>query len=167
MEFFYKWCRQKKKLIQELASKAEAYETSQPLRHLTKIKSELSGPGFRVLRALRWTQPSKVFHKAPLISVGNANSTLPYGFIKIYKTSLIFADVDLQLSPSVIDNSLSNVEINITDNDFSTNLNDSSANSFQQPHYFISEKRRLKFKEIHYFDHPKFGVILGVWPGSS
>ncbi len=29
---------------------------------------------------------------------------------------------------------------------------------------FLREQRRLKLKEIHYFDHPHFGVILTVRP---
>ncbi len=30
--------------------------------------------------------------------------------------------------------------------------------------YFIDEQRKLKLNEIHYFDHPRFGVILSVKP---
>ena len=33
-----------------------------------------------------------------------------------------------------------------------------------QPVYYLSEKRRVKFGEVHYFDHPRFGAIVGVWP---
>ena len=32
------------------------------------------------------------------------------------------------------------------------------------PIYRINEKRRIKLNEIHYFDHPKFGVIATVKP---
>ena len=31
-------------------------------------------------------------------------------------------------------------------------------------HYFMDEQRKLKLNEIHYFDHPNFGVILTVKP---
>lgn len=32
--------------------------------------------------------------------------------------------------------------------------------------YRLNEKRRIKFNEIHYLDHPKFGVIAKVSPPS-
>ena len=33
-----------------------------------------------------------------------------------------------------------------------------------QPYYFLKERRRVKFREVHFLDHPKFGILLTVWP---
>jgi hypothetical protein len=30
--------------------------------------------------------------------------------------------------------------------------------------YHLKEKRRVLFKEVHYLDHPKFGLIVKVSP---
>ncbi|MDT8407161.1 MAG: CsiV family protein [Methylococcales bacterium] len=33
-----------------------------------------------------------------------------------------------------------------------------------QPRYRIQETRQLKFNQLHYFDHPKFGILLTIQP---
>ena len=116
---------------------------------------------YRILHAAKWTQPAEIYQNAPLISFGVEDTSLPFGFVRVYKTSLIFADIDAQLSPITPEA--------ITDSSFTVNIGDDvdadyPSFEFQQPNFYISEKRRLKFEEIHYFDHPRFGVIMGVWP---
>ncbi len=155
--------------MQRLATKAIDYETSPALINLADIRNNLAAAGYGILHSAGWIQPAEVYQHAPLISFGAANSSLPYGFIRIYKTSLIFADVEVQYSPTrpevfVNDNTVTDANAR-ADIDSNEHLIASDTNlEFQQPHFFISEKRRLKFKEIHYFDHPLFGVILSVWP---
>ncbi len=151
--------------IQSLTSKAIDYKTSSTLIRLATIRNNLVAAGYGILHSARWIQPAKVYQQASLISFGTADSSLPYGFIRVYKTSLIFADIDIQYSPTrpeVFVNDHTVIDADADSNEYlispDTNL------EFQQPHFFISEKRRLKFKEIHYFDHPSFGVILSVWP---
>ena len=125
--------------------------------------------GNRILRTASWTQPSNVYHLAPLIPFGVEDTQMPYAFIRVYKTSLIFVDVDIQLSPQ------SNFDQISIGSDSAENLAAASVQTTgvinteslaPLENYFLSEKRRLKFKEIHYFDHPKIGAILGVWPAS-
>ena len=82
-----------------------------------------------------------------------AANPLAAGFVRVYRTSLIYADLNLQLSPPLPEASA----------DDSQDAEAPPAATWQ-PHYFIAEKRRLKFKQIHYFDHPLFGAILQVWP---
>ena len=107
---------------------------------MQRLQSGLMNSGYRILYRARWQQPPAVFQDAPVLRVGEAETRLQ-GAIRVYRTSLIFADVSLGLG------------------DF---LKDSEA-----PIYFINEKRRLKFKEIHYFDHPRFGALITVWPVDS
>ena len=131
-----------------LASRSNDFPVSITLDRLQQARSRLTQAGHRILRTASWIQPSAVYQYASLISLGLANTSLTYGFIRIYKTSLIYADIDLQFSPA----------------------SPASAYSPASPpdqlpeRYFLSEKRRLKFNETHYFDHPKFAVILGIWP---
>lgn len=152
-----------------LSAAARDYESSASLPNLAHIKNNLVDAGHGILHSASWIQPAHVYQNAPLISFGTVDSSLPYGIIRVYKTSLIFADIDIQYSPirqKVFANDNIVTDANESENADSngqlisteTNLED------QQPHFFISEKRRLKFKEIHYFDHPRFGVILSVVP---
>jgi hypothetical protein len=114
--------------------------------------------------------------------MGAENSSLPGAYIRVYKTSLIFADVDLQLNPLPIqvfdqDNGSANTLVTTTTAGSNSEtlssgsgldtvaVGGASTAEINYPaRYFLSERRRLKFKEVHYFDHPKFGAILGVWP---
>jgi hypothetical protein len=165
-----------------LSTKAtEDFEFDPALTHLAGVQRNLVDSGLRILRTANWIQPSAVYQNAPLVSLGIENSTMPYGFIRVYRTSLIFVDVDLQISPldgqaaSVLAGATIGTTVG-TGVDPSSNITDqaNAASSLaareeipDNPHYFISEKRRVKFKEIHYFDHPRFGVIVSVWPSES
>ena len=94
------------------------------------------------------------------LSTGNLKA-----FLKIYKTSLIFADLNMGLIANApIPTANSNEQTALQSNQQNT-LNVSTKSSAPGPLYFVNEKRRLKFKEIHYFDNPRFGAIIGVWPG--
>jgi hypothetical protein len=150
--------------MHSLAEQAVDFETSEELNHLSAVKAGLASEGYRILHSAQWIQPAEIYQDAPLISFGTEDTTLPFGFIRVYKTSLIFADIDIQLSPI----SSSSFTGSFNDENTVNDLNSQNAVvEFQQSHFFISEKRRLKFEEVHYFDHPRFGAILGVWPVSE
>jgi len=142
--------------IAALESGSDDFPIETALDRLDPARQQLSQAGHRIIRTASWIQPSAVYQYAPLISLGLADSSLT-GFIRVYKTSLIYADIDLQFSP---------------ESPSSATLPDGSSALSTPPdnlpeHYFLSEKRRLKFKEVHYFDHPKFGAIVGIWPSAN
>lgn len=124
--------------MQTLAQRASKHETSDSLRALQPVRRELASAGYRILAATRWRQPTSSFQKAPLIALGAPGGELPAGFVRVYSPDLIYADLQLHFSPAGVAGE-------------------------DRPQYFISEKRRLKFKQVHYFDHPLYGAILGVW----
>ncbi len=93
----------------------------------------------RVLKTLSWSQSEASYASSPLVKF-TAQQLI--GAIKVYAPNLLFAELNLRYTAS----------------------NLPSPNSTSLPSYFIDEKRRLKLNEIHYFDHPKFGVILSVRP---
>ena len=104
----------------------------------------------------------------------DADTALAAGFVRIYTTALIHADLHLQLSslpanPDLTDtDSVAVADTDIgedVEKDVEEDVGEDAAEDAPapQPHYFIAEKRRLKFGQIHYFDHPLFGAILGVW----
>ena len=106
----------------------------------------------------------------------DADTALAAGFVRIYTTALIHADLHLQLSPLPANPDLTDTDsVAVADTDVGEDVEkdveeeagedaaEDADTSAPQPHYFIAEKRRLKFGQIHYFDHPLFGAILGVW----
>lgn len=126
--------------LNRIAGKADDLVTQPGASRLKNIEDKLRQSGYRILQSLRWQQPAATFPGAPVVNVSNVDNPLQ-GYVRIYKTSLIFSDLSLALT--------------------------GSGGSAANPVYFINEKRRLKFKEVHYFDHPKLGAILTVWPAGE
>ncbi len=135
-----------------LAEQASARATSERVGNLASVRTNLIESGYHILNTTSWQQPASSYRNAPVIPLGRANTALAAGFVRIYTTSLIYADLNLQLTPPSPTPAIDATTVTATT---------------RQPHYFIAEKRRLKFKQIHYFDHPYFGAILGVWPVSG
>lgn len=150
--------------MQALAARASKHPTTAKLGSLEPLRARLEARDYRILATARWQQPAAFYPRAPVIALGRddgdvgeenavAENTvadkpinpLAAGFVRVYRTALIYADVNLQLSPPLP-------------------AAEASPAATWQPHYFIAEKRRLKFKQIHYFDHPLFGALLQVWP---
>lgn len=166
--------------MKALAARASAHPRTAQLASLEPLRERLLQANYRILDTARWRQPATFYPNAPVIALGgarddgdgdavgddggdaeavvddgvdgeavvdgdataNADNPLAAGFVRVYRTALIYADLNLQLSPPVAEESAPG----------------------WPPHYFIAEKRRLKFKQIHYFDHPLFGALLQVWP---
>ena len=150
---------------------------SDTLTYLEAAENSLIANGYHILKSVQWRQAASVYQDAPLVSLvdesKNPPSHLSAGFVKIYKTTLIFADIDLQLTLDRLARSIEGEETELATNSLSDTVaepNDEANGLSLSEHdpspanYFISEKRRLKFKDVHYFDHPLFGMILGVWP---
>ena len=156
-DFSSKRIAERLRQMSALAGKASEYETSDRVIKLEAVRASLLEQGYRILNTTRWRQPTSLYQHAPLISLG-ADNALVSGFVRIYTTSLIYADLALQLSPPLV--AVAYPRFDDSDPTAVVDL-DTVA---RQPHYFIAEKRRLQFKQIHYFDHPYFGAILGVWP---
>ena len=72
------------------------------------------------------------------------------GSISFYAGQLLHLLLDLEYQPPQI----------ITSNEQSA----SPAIPIEPVRYQLVENRRVKFKELHYFDHPKFGVLATVYP---
>ncbi|MYB33754.1 MAG: hypothetical protein F4X92_01200 [Gammaproteobacteria bacterium] len=154
-------------------SQNPAYDLTQDLRRLGDLVPRLNNSNLPVLASARWIQPAFFFQNAPVISLGVEGSRLAHAYFRVYKTSLLFADMALQLSPArpVVKPGFRYSE------ESTENTQDDPALGFDHeylfdawpevesldPEYFLIERRRIRFKEVHYFDHPAFGVILGIW----
>lgn len=161
-----------------LNKQTSPFAVSTQLNNLEMARARLLESGYRIVNTARWRQPKSFYQDAPLISLHAQNSAddsaaavtaddaADYerintaeehefgenefiGFVRVYTTALIYADVDLQLSPPSAPKPFLWLR--------------ADRDAAEPAHYFIAEKRRLKFQQVHYFDHPHFGAILGVW----
>ena len=149
--------------LSSLAAKVDTVDSSSQLNRLAGVRSGLLESGHQILQSMSWTQPSAVYQNAPVVALGSPVSDRFNGYLKVYKTSLIFADLDMRLSETSIKLPQPTVIEEIEDADQVLQSTPSLPVEVTE-NYYISEKRRLKFKEVHYFDHPAFGAIVGVWP---
>lgn len=83
---------------------------------------------YRLLAHYAWGQEALPSSEAAVFLLPPADFSQPLsGWIKVYASHLLFANLDLDYGG-----------------------------------YRMSEKRRLKLNENHYFDHPRFGILLRV-----
>lgn len=149
------------------------------LDELLEIQDSLEqSPEHEILQTLSWNQSEANYISSPLI-----NTLTPHmmGVIRVYAPNLLFAELNLTYVPdevleeslkAILDESVDTPE-EIVIPDFDTRISSIAYGGEYIappviepvfPRYFIDEQRKLKLNEIHYFDHPRFGVILSVKP---
>lgn len=149
------------------------------LDELLEIQNTLEqSPEHEILQTLSWNQSEANYISSPLI-----NTLTPHmmGVIRVYAPNLLFAELNLTYVPdevleeslnAILDESVYTPE-KIVLPDFDTRISSITYGGEYIappviepvfPRYFIDEQRKLKLNEIHYFDHPRFGVILSVKP---
>jgi len=122
--------------------------------HLAEINARLTAVrAYDVLYHVRWLQPSAQLPHAPRVGISlpaSSTRTGIHGIVRLYATDLLFVDVIMRfdLVPTTSSNQLSR----------------QSSASAQRSVHFLKQKRRVKFKEVHYIDHPRFGLLITVWP---
>ena len=107
---------------------------------------------YEILFHGRWSQTTSDRQGAPYIridlpAVGQSSTLI--GVLRLFATDLLYVDAFLRYRPAEQQANNQIVE--------STERN-------TQPYYFLKERRRVKFREVHFLDHPKFGILLTVWP---
>jgi len=153
--------KHQKELV-KLSNRASQLPALGGVSRLSAVEAALQKSGYRILQATRWQQPSAYFKDAPVYRISSNDGRLD-GALRVYKTTLIFADLLLSLkSPEILPLPLATPTIVDQGEQYPTI--DSAETDLQRPDFFILEKRNMRFEEVHYFDHPKYGAILAVWP---
>jgi len=133
------------------ASSNEFTALSSDAYRLNNIQGALArSRGYHVLYHRAWRQPAEdrahaVGYPVHTPAYGGGDSV--EGAITLLKERYLHLDVDLVLRESAVTAPGSYV-----DGPVST------------PVFRLSEKRRIRSGELHYFDHPRFGVIASVTP---
>lgn len=156
------------KLIQRMLE-AEELANSEKITNLTDkqlahLASRLqASSAYALITHLAWLQSLLPKRQAPLVALRrgvlsnvapSSNSAL-VGTVRVYGGHFILVELELLLRPS------GGTQTPIQ------NTSDSRFGYYERQfdvRYTLSEKRRLKLNEIHYFDHPMFGAILQVRP---
>ncbi len=94
------------------------------------------GQNYKALMHLAWMQSVRANRLSSAVQISNAEGTIN-GFFRLQRGNLIQMIVDIEYSPDTYGDGLI---------------------------YRLHEKRRFKLNEIHYLDHPKFGILARVSP---
>ena len=141
----------------------------------------IQSPDHEILHTLSWQQSEANYRDSPLIPVVTPHMM---GVLRVYAPNLLFAELNLLYVPGeILPEYLALEQAEGEDPMLATepepepeveplfaSINiDGDGDFFTVPEpieerYFIGEQRKLKLNEIHYFDHPRLGVILNVKP---
>ena len=93
---------------------------------------------YQALMHVAWVQPVNKNSLSTAVQISNADGTIN-GFFRMQRGHLVHMIADIEYSPASYAGSVI---------------------------YRLNEKRRFKLNEIHYLDHPKFGIIARISPVS-
>tara|TARA_Y200000002_G_scaffold169077_1_gene139433 strand:- start:1621 stop:2472 length:852 start_codon:yes stop_codon:yes gene_type:complete len=167
------------------------YRKSNNLDVLKKLNSKLEKNNeYEVLDSFKWIQ--NIDSKDDSKFLFHENAIKEYGiFLKLYRSRFLHVDIKSYLgvaSNKTNDttaekiqkyeskilksnqinkiNIASNLKLNLNEPnsyiDINQDKDDLKIESTEIINIFIDEERRIFNEEIHYFDHPKFGIILSV-----
>jgi hypothetical protein len=139
-------------------------------------KSLEKSKNYRLISSKSWFQPIKSKEEANsiLIISENIKGVKVFGEITPYKKRFLHLDLNLYFSEKM--NSAEgalNLEIKSKKYNKSGLFDEEVLNIFNadkeifKTQYQIKESRKLRSKELHYIDHPKFGVIFQISPLSK
>lgn len=131
---------------------------------------------YHVLAHLAWTQSVQANQLSAPVQICNTEGTIN-GFFRLQRGYLINILADIEYSPDA--DKQANTHLNLDEGlerDLSENLDrhlgikantntDTDTDTAENTDlmvYRLHEKRRFKLNEIHYLDHPKFGILARV-----
>lgn len=126
-------------------------------KSLNRAASALNKKGYRILFHKAWTQlayPNKRGHQV-LVEGSNPYGSSMLGTIRLYKTRFAHVDFNLEFS-RLIPGKIKEKFAQSQNLDLGT-----LPNSWR---FSLKESRKIRAKELHYIDHPLFGVLVKVTP---
>lgn len=119
---------------------------------------------YRVLAQASWTQPAADKATTKPVAVRTADGTLD-GTLMVYVSRFLHTEVNLRWrADAVAAVSTANGAGASPPPVAPATATAPAEPAAATPVYRLSERRRIKSAETHYFDHPKFGVLLRVTP---
>lgn len=132
------WTREDARLPDDLKDAVSAPEMTAPDPILNSAAAALEKDGhFRVLLQRQWRQTADAKSETKPVRLVTADHRLD-GTFRFYLSRYLHVDMDLILQPNP------------------------ATGTEASPAFRLSEHRRVKLQEVHYFDHPKLGVLLRV-----
>lgn len=130
----------------DIAEAVNIGETPPPDSSLAAAATALEKSGqHHVLAYLQWQQSAEAKSVSKPVKISSADGRLD-GTLRFYLSRYLLVDLNLALQEAA------------------TGGNSGGTEKETPPRYRLSEYRRVRLLEIHYFDHPKFGALVRVSP---
>ncbi|WP_127470856.1 CsiV family protein [Thiomicrorhabdus aquaedulcis] len=129
-------------------------------KNLTQVVSKMSGSqGYKILFHQAWSQTAGNSSKSPSVIINAPAQTGSQlnGTVKLYKTRFAHVAVDLTLDKII--------PTRIRD-DFARHQKISANLLPTHWRFNLKDARKIKPGELHYIDHPQFGVLVQITPKS-
>ncbi|MEK7734724.1 MAG: CsiV family protein [Pseudomonadota bacterium] len=132
-------------LVTELRQAGQETSAGSETSTLGRAGAKLVKDGkHRLLAHRHWTQLGQAKSDAKPVRLQDSGQTLD-GVVHVYQLSRsLYLDLNLALA--------------------SEKLRLDRPNDAKTPVFRLQEHRRIRLQEIHYFDHPRFGVLVRVMP---
>ncbi|WP_373020061.1 CsiV family protein [Thiomicrorhabdus sp.] len=135
----------------KLNVKAQANELQAEAAKLTPQK------GYRILYHQTWSQDTFDDQTMPKLIIDNSNQdgagSLVNGTVKLYKSRYAHVDFDLEFERRIPDR----VKEDFIQNQKLTGPEDIVPETW---HFKIKESRKIRPNQLHYIDHPMFGILV-------
>ncbi len=119
----------------------------------TAVQLLRANADYRLLHRQRWQQESAGKKQSRPVRITDASSSLE-GTAHFYQARFLQLDLALNYFPDGITSQSAG-------NTWPTSIYDSESG------FTISQKIRLRPKQVHYFDHPKFGALVALIPAKK
>ncbi|QCU90221.1 CsiV family protein [Thiomicrorhabdus sediminis] len=133
-------------------------------RDMNDNAAKLSKRGYRVLFHQAWSQLAPSNSNAPTVMIENESQygTTMLGTVRLYKTRFAHVDFDLEFDRRIPDKILNQFleKQNLANTIVSNNMD--SSNVPQNWAFHLSDSRKIKPGELHYIDHPLFGILVQI-----
>ncbi len=141
-------------------------------RVLDKKDHELNGtmrrisavPDLELDNHKSWFQPLKDEALTPYILISDQDNQC---VVKVFKSRFPRIHAKCAMGPDSLSNTyiMSKSEFNVKPliGEFELDIEESEISKNKRQLYVIDEQRRISLNELHYFDHPRIGILVGVY----
>ena len=157
---------------EETVNEDEVIQVPSFFRVIDKTKHELNGtmkrisavPDIELGNHKSWYQPLKDELSTPYILVSDQDNQC---VIKVFQARFPRVHAKCAMGPDSLSKTyiMSKSEFNVKPliGKFKLDIEKPDTPEDQRELYVIDEQRRISLNEFHYFDHPKIGILVGVY----
>ncbi len=157
---------------EDMLSEEEVIEIPSFFRVLDKTEHELNGtmrrisavPDLELGNHKSWYQPLKDELSMPYILVSDLGNQC---VVKVFQARFPRVHAKCAMGPDSLSKTyiMSKSEFNVKPliGEFTLDKEESETPKNQAELYVIDEQRRISLNEVHYFDHPRIGILVGVY----